>query len=155
MSQMAVDIEDIDFDKFPDQFVLKCTHDSNSVVICRDKSKLDIDAARTKINNAMRRNYFYKGREYPSIFIGKTFSTVRGQVSTLTHEVLHALGLPHSFQLYGAYENKFCLPFAQTTNIMDYNTIAYSLRQYQWEVMREEAYQPCKEYYKLTHQKKQ
>ena len=97
----------------------------------------------------------YKGREYPSIFIGKTFSTVRGQVSTLTHEVLHALGLPHSFQLYGAYENKFCLPFAQTTNIMDYNTIAYSLRQYQWEVMREEAYQPCKEYYKLTHQKKQ
>ena len=33
--------EDIDFDSLPDQFVLKCTHDSQSIVICRDKAELN------------------------------------------------------------------------------------------------------------------
>ena len=31
--------DDIDFDKLPNQFVLKCTHDSGGLVICKDKSK--------------------------------------------------------------------------------------------------------------------
>ena len=57
--------EDIDFDKLPNQFVLKATHDSGSVVICKDKSKLDIRAARKTINKALKKNYFYEGREYP------------------------------------------------------------------------------------------
>ena len=30
--------EEIDFDALPDQFVLKCTHDSGGIVICNDKS---------------------------------------------------------------------------------------------------------------------
>ena len=38
--------EDIDFDKLPNNFVLKCTHDSGGLVICRDKSKLDMNAAK-------------------------------------------------------------------------------------------------------------
>ena len=42
-------VEDIDFDSLPDQFVLKCTHDSGGLVICTDKSKLDIDAAKNKL----------------------------------------------------------------------------------------------------------
>ena len=33
--------DDIDFDRLPDQFVLKCTHDSGGLVICRDKMKSD------------------------------------------------------------------------------------------------------------------
>ena len=37
--------EDIEWDKLPDQFVLKCTHDSGGLVICRDKSTLNKDAA--------------------------------------------------------------------------------------------------------------
>ena len=41
--------EDIDFEKLPNQFVLKCTHDSEGLVICKDKSKLDIGAARKKL----------------------------------------------------------------------------------------------------------
>ena len=41
--------EDIDFDKLPDQFVLKCTHDSGGLVIVRDKAKLDIQATKAKI----------------------------------------------------------------------------------------------------------
>ncbi len=57
--------EDIDFDKLPDQFVLKCTHDSGGLVICRDKSKMDIDYVKKKINSSLKTNYFYIGREWP------------------------------------------------------------------------------------------
>lgn len=41
--------DEIDFDALPDQFVLKCTHDSGGLVVCRDKSSLDMDAARKKL----------------------------------------------------------------------------------------------------------
>ena len=56
--------DDIDLDKLPDKFVLKCTHDSSGVVICKDKSKFDIAAARKMINKRLKVNYFYFGREY-------------------------------------------------------------------------------------------
>ncbi len=57
--------EDIDFDMLPDQFVLKCTHDSGGLVICKDKTSLDKEAARQKINRSLKRNYYYCGREWP------------------------------------------------------------------------------------------
>lgn len=57
--------EEIDFAKLPERFVLKCTHDSGGLVICRDKAKLDIDAARAKINGSLKHNYYYKSREWP------------------------------------------------------------------------------------------
>lgn len=57
--------EDINFDKLPNQFVLKCTHDSGGLVICREKATLDIDKARHKINRALKENYYLVGREWP------------------------------------------------------------------------------------------
>ena len=57
--------EEIDFDALPDQFVLKCTHDSGGLVIVKDKSKLNIGAARKKINRSLKKNYYYYGREWP------------------------------------------------------------------------------------------
>lgn len=57
--------DDIDFEALPDQFVLKCTHDCGGLVICRDKSRLDIPAARKKINRCLKRNYYYSNREWP------------------------------------------------------------------------------------------
>lgn len=57
--------EDIDFDSLPDKFVLKCNHDSGGLVICKDKSKLDIEAARTKINRCLKKNYYWSSREWP------------------------------------------------------------------------------------------
>lgn len=57
--------EDIDFDELPDQFVLKCTHDSGCFVICRDKSKLDFGAAEKKIKKSLKKNYYFHGREWP------------------------------------------------------------------------------------------
>ena len=57
--------EDIDFNKLPSQFVLKCTHDSGGLVICRDKSKFNYQAAKKKINRSLKHNYFWSAREWP------------------------------------------------------------------------------------------
>lgn len=57
--------EDIDFDSLPNQFVLKCTHDSGGLVICKDKNKLDIAAAKRKIDKCLKHNFFYAQREWP------------------------------------------------------------------------------------------
>lgn len=57
--------DDIDFHALPDQFVLKCTHDSEGVVIVADKSKMDIDAAEEKLTDALHQNFYYIGREWP------------------------------------------------------------------------------------------
>ena len=57
--------DDIEFENLPKDFVLKCTHDSGGLVICKDKSKLDLSKARKKINKSLKRNYYKAGREYP------------------------------------------------------------------------------------------
>ncbi len=41
--------DDIDFDLLPEQFVLKCTHDSGGLIICRDKSNFDRKLAQKKL----------------------------------------------------------------------------------------------------------
>ena len=56
--------DDIDFDALPDQFVLKCNHDSGGLSICKDKAHFDKDKARAKIEKSLKRNYFYIGREW-------------------------------------------------------------------------------------------
>ncbi len=58
-------VEDIDFDTLPDRFVLKTTHDSGGVVVCRDKSTLNIHAARKKLAYFLKRNYYDHNREWP------------------------------------------------------------------------------------------
>lgn len=57
--------EEINFDKLPNKFVIKCTHDSGGLIICKDKSKLNIEEAKRKINKCLKRNYFYWSREWP------------------------------------------------------------------------------------------
>lgn len=57
--------EDIDFHSLPEQFVLKCTHDSNGTVVCRDKKTFNKKAAREQINQSLQFNYYYVGREWP------------------------------------------------------------------------------------------
>ena len=57
--------DDIDFSALPNQFVLKCTHDSGGLVICKDKNKLDIKAAKKKIESCLKKNFYYMGREWP------------------------------------------------------------------------------------------
>lgn len=57
--------DEIDFDKLPQQFVIKTTHDSSGVVVCRDKSKLNIEEAKKKIEKSLKRDFFMVSREWP------------------------------------------------------------------------------------------
>lgn len=57
--------DEIDFEQLPNEFVLKCTHDSGGLVICPDKNKLDRNAAKRKIEKCLKRNYYWSGREWP------------------------------------------------------------------------------------------
>jgi len=57
--------DEIDFDKLPNQFVLKCTHDSGGLVICKDKLNLDLSYTRKKIEESLISNYYWHGREWP------------------------------------------------------------------------------------------
>ena len=58
--------EDIDFEKLPERFVLKCNHNSGlGMYICRDKSKLDVEKVRKELRRGMEQNYYLRGREWP------------------------------------------------------------------------------------------
>lgn len=64
--------DDININELPEQFVLKCNHDSASVTICKDKSgkenggkPFDIETAKDKLRESMKKNYFYPSREWP------------------------------------------------------------------------------------------
>ena len=56
--------EEIDWDGLPDRFVLKCTHDSGSTVICSDKASFDREAACRKLAACQKKNYYKPMREW-------------------------------------------------------------------------------------------
>lgn len=58
-------VEEIDFSSLPNKFVIKCSHDSGSVVVCKDKNQLNIKEVKKKLQHGMRRNLYYWGREWP------------------------------------------------------------------------------------------
>ena len=56
--------DDIDTEALPEQFVIKTTHDSGGVIICRDKSAFDFAAAKEKIEKRLKLNYYRMHREW-------------------------------------------------------------------------------------------
>ena len=59
------EFDQIEFEKLPDQFVLKTTHDSGGVVICKDKANFDKASAKRKLEKRLKRNYYFEEREWP------------------------------------------------------------------------------------------
>ncbi len=60
------DVEKIDWDKLPDQFVLKVNHGSGQNLICKDKKQFDIAQAKAKLAEWMdpKNNHAYNYLEY-------------------------------------------------------------------------------------------
>ncbi len=79
--------DEIDFASLPDQFVLKCTHDSGGLVICRNKQKLNLAKARKKINKSLQRNYYYWGREWPYKNVKPRIIAEQYMEDNATHEL--------------------------------------------------------------------
>lgn len=58
--------DEIDFSMLPEQFVLKCNHNSGlGMYICKDKSKLNINKVRKELKKGLKENYYLKCREWP------------------------------------------------------------------------------------------
>ncbi len=56
--------EDIDFEKLPQQFVLKCTHDSGGIVICKDKDTFNKEEAAKKFKYFLSQEHYHFAREW-------------------------------------------------------------------------------------------
>lgn len=57
--------DEINFEKLPEKFVIKCTHDSGGLIICKDKDKFNKKNAKNKINKYMKKNFYNNFREWP------------------------------------------------------------------------------------------
>lgn len=57
--------QEINFEKLPKRFVMKCTHNSGGVVVINDKNKINIKELEKKFNRMLKKNFFYVGREWP------------------------------------------------------------------------------------------
>ena len=82
-------VDDIDFDSLPDKFVLKPTHDSGGLIICRDKSKLDIPKAKQKLEKSLARDYYLNLREWP-------YKRVKRRI--MAEPLIEELGKPESIE---------------------------------------------------------
>lgn len=72
---------EINLNELPNQFVMKCTHDSGGNIICKDKEKLKFIEEKKKLEKCLKRNYYNLGREWtyknvkPRIIIEKYMAT--------------------------------------------------------------------------------
>lgn len=58
--------DDIDLEKLPNQFVIKCNHNSGvGMFICKDKSELDINKVKSEVKRGLKENYYRLNREWP------------------------------------------------------------------------------------------
>lgn len=57
--------EEIDINKLPNQFVLKCNHDSGSIILCKNKVELNLGLAQKKLRKCLKKNLYYWCREWP------------------------------------------------------------------------------------------
>ena len=55
--------DEINFKELPHKYIMKCTHDSGGLVIC--KNDININKARKKIEKSLKNNYYLSGREWP------------------------------------------------------------------------------------------
>lgn len=55
---------EIDFAKLPERFVLKCSHNSGGVLVCKDKAHFNNKAARKSLGRQLKQNYYAQGREW-------------------------------------------------------------------------------------------
>ena len=58
--------EDIDFNRLPEQFVIKCNHNSGKgMFICRDKKSINVERVRSGLAKGLKQNYYLQSREWP------------------------------------------------------------------------------------------
>lgn len=79
--------DEINFDALPKQFVLKCTHDSGGLVICKKRESLDKCLAKNKLENCLKHNFFWGQREWPYKNVKPRIIAEEYMEDTSTHEL--------------------------------------------------------------------
>jgi len=100
--------DEIDFDQLPDQFVLKCTHDSGGFRICKDKSNFDQEEARQFFNKELHKNYYWNKREW-------VYKDIKPRI--IAEPYIDSLGKPESFEYKLTCMNGVCKVFTICTGI--------------------------------------
>lgn len=80
-------VEEIDFEALPNQFVLKCNHGAGFNIICKDKSEFDIEGAKKKLDKWMKTDFYKIKREYHYKDIPKKIICERFMKDTETEEL--------------------------------------------------------------------
>lgn len=57
------DADEIDFEKLPEKFVLKCNHGSGYNIVCKDKKDFDPESARKQLHAWMKEDYWKRSAE--------------------------------------------------------------------------------------------
>jgi len=98
------DVDSIPFDTFPKKFVIKCTHDSGSVVVVNDRDKFDREKVKADYRERLKQNYFYPYREWPykdvkpRILAEKYMETLNGE-PLVVYKLFCFNGLPKIAQI--------------------------------------------------------
>lgn len=104
--------DEIDFEKLPNQFVMKCTHNSGGNIICKDKGQFDYKFARKWMGNCLKRNYYNYNKEWvyknikPRIIVEK-YMQDRGEDELKDYKLMCFNGkVKCSFVCSDRYNNK-------------------------------------------------
>ena len=82
-------VDEIRLEDLPNQFVLKCTHDSGGFVICKDKESFDFESAKRLLAKRMKRNFYKFSREWP-------YKDVKPRI--IAEKFMDSLGKPESIE---------------------------------------------------------
>lgn len=82
------DPDGIDFEALPNQFVLKCNHNSGlGMCICKDRSHLNIKKVKKELRKGLKQNYYLTGREWPYKDIPRKIIAEKYMVDAQTAEL--------------------------------------------------------------------
>ena len=78
----------IDFNSLPDQFVLKCNHNSGrGMYICTNKKELDIRSVKKNLEKGLKEEYYYQGREWPYKDVPKKIIAEKYMIDPVTKDL--------------------------------------------------------------------
>ena len=103
--------DELKLDDLPEQFVLKCTHDSASVCICTNKKNFDCNAAMDKLQKSLNQNYYWHSREWPyknitPRIIAEAYMTDESGTELKDYKIYTFGGEPYLIQVdFGRFHN--------------------------------------------------
>ena len=121
-------VEEIEWEKLPNQFVMKCTHGSGFNIICKDKKELDIQDATKKLQKWLKCNWQWVGKEWPykhvvPRIIVEQYMAEDSLIPLIDYKVLCFNGVP---KLIEVHRNRFQENWSQDFYDVSWNKLSIS-----------------------------